>query len=721
MKTTYFSIFVFTYLIFSIGTQGYSSTVDLKDISSLFPNTMVNEPKEASQNLNELTITTEPEDSDVCLDGPSELAVAIEGGVGIINFQWQSSSDLASWTDIPGATTFVYSAPTSLTGTTYYQLIISDDMGVVTSNIATVVVHPQLFIVVQPTDEAVPPGTSANLNVGVSGGTGTITYQWQSATDPFGPFIHIAGATNSFYETVALSEPQYYQVVVEASGGGCEEVVSDVVIIEEQSIPVSIVDQPIGGSLCVGGLIDLSVTATGGSGNFEYQWQSSSSDSGPWIDIAAAQNSSFQVPSNADGMTYYRVEVNDANGSGSTTTSDPALVIVYSDPTVDIALDQMDLCMGGVATFTGSITGGSGSFSYQWQKSLTGTAGWSNISGANSLVYNLFANQVGTNFYRLSVTDNENGCNDPLSMAIPVTVSPNLNILTQPQDISVCKGCDAALMIELNGGGGALSYQWQSSVDGSPPWTDISGATSNSYDPPTTTVGKVYYRLMVTASGNACQGVISNAAEVDVFEACSSFPFDLGVNYQNNELEFSWADVGAYECFLLIKRLSGSSTGPTTNWVVKNVDANTPTSFTEDENYFIEDAEYKYRVKCKCLTGSPVSPWSDYYYFTFLKNIGPLRVGNTSPAHQMSYKLSVDVINIYPNPVSDQLNIILPELKTFRPILRLVDLRGRTLKSLTTTSEDRHIQIPVNDLQSGMYFLHVQMGEALQMYKVIVD
>ncbi len=62
--------------------------------------------------------------------------------------------------------------------------------------------------------------------------------------------------------------------------------------------------------------------------------------------------------------------------------------------------------------------------------------------------------------------------------------------------------------IAASGGSGTVSYQWESSINNST-WTDISGATSATYDPPTITQ-TTYYRRESKNSGCTPWGAISN-------------------------------------------------------------------------------------------------------------------------------------------------------------------------------------------------------------------
>jgi SdrD B-like domain len=81
---------------------------------------------------------------------------------------------------------------------------------------------------------------------------------------------------------------------------------------------------------------------------------------------------------------------------------------------------------------------------------------------------------------------------------------------------SVCgASLDPAVLTELTaptGGSGALEYQWQVSTDNTT-WTDISGATSSTYDPATITATR-YYRRGARRAG--CAFLYSNVVTIDI-------------------------------------------------------------------------------------------------------------------------------------------------------------------------------------------------------------
>ena len=73
------------------------------------------------------------------------------------------------------------------------------------------------------------------------------------------------------YNTGALTASTDYRVFVNADESGCEDVYSAIVTVIVTP-DISISAQPVGGSICVGGDFNLSVTASG-SPDIHYQWQ----------------------------------------------------------------------------------------------------------------------------------------------------------------------------------------------------------------------------------------------------------------------------------------------------------------------------------------------------------------------------------------------------------------------------------------------------------------
>jgi hypothetical protein len=155
---------------------------------------------------------------------------------------------------------------------------------------------------------------------------------------------------------------------------------------------------------------------------------------------------------------------------------------------------------------------------YQWQMSSTNGNSWSDIMGANSEYYRLERPNflMSGYFYRVVIS---NGVGVVKSLPALLTLSEAITapgIFSHPANRSVLAP-DSALFIVNATGTAPLIYQWQRSTDNGVTWTNLSGATSESYSTGATTTTMNGYRYRVLVS-NSAGSVISNAANLEVTE-----------------------------------------------------------------------------------------------------------------------------------------------------------------------------------------------------------
>jgi hypothetical protein len=118
-------------------------------------------------------------------------------------------------------------------------------------------------------------------------------------------------------------------------------------------------------------------------------------------------------------------------------------------------------------------------------------------------------------YYRVSISDAASGCDVLPSAVATVTINPDISVSTQPVDITECVSGNLQLSVIASGGVNTLTYQWESSTNGST-WADVSGETNSTYTPPSATPGVNYYRVRISNAGNGCQTVTSASATVTV-------------------------------------------------------------------------------------------------------------------------------------------------------------------------------------------------------------
>ncbi|MCC6230414.1 MAG: immunoglobulin domain-containing protein [Phycisphaerales bacterium] len=244
-------------------------------------------------------ITGHPSNQTKCVGQSASFSVTATGATG---YQWRKNT-----TNIGGATSSTYTIPSVVSGdAASYDCVVSNGCGNVTSNAASLTVNSGANISGQPADQSVCEGQPASFSVTATGATG---YQWRK------DLINIGGATGSSYTIASVSagDAGSYDCVVSSD---CGDTISNSADLSVGNTP-NITGQPVGGSVCRGGSITLSVTATGASG---YQWRKD------LVDISGANGSTYAInPATVDDAGSYDCVV---SGGCADVTSDSASVVV---------------------------------------------------------------------------------------------------------------------------------------------------------------------------------------------------------------------------------------------------------------------------------------------------------------------------------------------------------------------------------------------------------
>ncbi len=455
----------------------------------------------------------------VCYNGnPSVLtnATSPSGGTGSFTYQWQISSNNSTWSDISGATSSTYDPP-SLTSNRWYRrrATSSGGCGSATTSSVKVTVRAQVnggsIGNAQDLCWGNDPSTLTNVS-SPTGGTGSYSYQWQSSPDN-STWSNISGATSSTYNPPELYIDTYYKRIATSTGGcGSDDSNSILITVGPRVNPGEIGG---GGTICYGstpGSIFNVTAASGGMGNFSYQWQISTDDTN-WSDIAGATALNYNTSPGLTTTTYFRRKVTSGTCNDRFTSS--VQVIVYDDLSAGTIGNAQTICHNGDPSAISNVaspTGGTGSYTYQWQESTNNT-NWFDITGATSVTYNP-PSMTYNKYFRRNVTSGSCGTVNSASVLITVRDEVNGGSIGNAQDL--CWGNDAAALTNVgspSGGTGTFTYQWMSSTDNIN-FTDVVGATGITYDPPELYITS-YFKRISTSSGG-CGSEESNVIEITV-------------------------------------------------------------------------------------------------------------------------------------------------------------------------------------------------------------
>ncbi|RXP52394.1 PKD domain-containing protein, partial [Lutibacter sp. HS1-25] len=222
------------------------------------------------------------------------------------------------------------------------------------------------------------------------------------------------------------------------------------------------------------------------------------------------------------GLYTITLEVTNACGVSNTATE---IFEIFPVPTItNTNLDQT-VCSGTPTTEV-ILTSNYPNTTYSWTAiASAGITGY--ISSGNSEiipVQTIFNSTSGSGTVIYTIKPKIDGCVGT-SIDYIITVDPAATITSQPVSSEVCLGGVANLLQVTYVGPSTPTYQWyKNSVDATTGGTAITGANTATYDPPTDTVGTIYYYVVIEFASGGCSQITSNTAEVIVEEGITVAP-----------------------------------------------------------------------------------------------------------------------------------------------------------------------------------------------------
>jgi subtilisin-like proprotein convertase family protein len=278
---------------------------------------------------------------------------------------------------------------------------------------------------------------------------------------------------------------------------------------------------------------NFTLTATGLSNDtgISYQWQSSSSATGPWTNIAGANAPTLTT--SASSTTFYQLVSTCANGGATNVTNS----VSYSVNTCAGSITMTDSFGDGWngATMTLNVNGAP--FAVFGPTLTTGTTQTINFclppNSSYSLVYTsggTFPGEVGVSFTIDGLQVYSAGAGvatvgatlvSGVACAPPCSGTPNAGLSSITSSIG-CPSVEFTLLATGLTGGAGITYQWQSSPTGLPgTWSNIASANAPSF---ATSVTATTYFQLVTSCSNGGASSVSNAVSYTV--SCNDFVCD---------------------------------------------------------------------------------------------------------------------------------------------------------------------------------------------------
>jgi gliding motility-associated-like protein len=412
------------------------------------------------------------------------------GGNGTRTYQWQSSTNNISFSNISGANSATY-APGTLTQTTYYRRGVStpNDPAIYTNSVKVTVLS-SVGGSLTPLTSTVCAGTN-NVPISLSGITGNVV-KWQSspAADFSTGVVDITNTTTS-YSASNLTSTTYYRAVVQ--NGSCATANSSVATVTVNALPVITVTPS-------------TVTITSGSSTV---LTASGANTYSWVpSTGLSTTNTLSVTANPSGTTIYTVTGTNT-GTGCINTASVTVNVNGALTPGDIGSPQTICVNTAPATLTSSAAaaGGTGALTYTWQVS-TDNINFVDISGANSATYSP-GTLTQTTYFRRAVETSSDSRKYTGSVKITTQASAGGSATGAA---TVCAGTNST-NLSVSGYTGSIT-KWQSS-----PVSDFSSGvvdivnTSAAYTATNLSATR-YYRAVIQQS--SCPTANSGAVAVTV-------------------------------------------------------------------------------------------------------------------------------------------------------------------------------------------------------------
>ncbi|SFU60699.1 gliding motility-associated C-terminal domain-containing protein [Pustulibacterium marinum] len=405
-----------------------------------------------------------------------------------VSYLWTFTGGTPSSAITATPTDILYSLPGEYTVT----LAVTNECGTTTAT-QNFTVAPEV-LADAGTDTTICEGATTTLNGSGAGGTGAnYTYSWSPAT----------GLSNTAIATPTASPTETTTYTLTVANGNCSGS-SEVTVYVNAFDVGTLSDAQV---LCEGDTPETitELASPTSDGAISYQWQLST-DNNTYTDITGATNATY-TPDNITQTTWYQRTVTSEVNGISCTVSNPPVSITLNTLTPGVITADQTICSGGTPETLSAATAtvATGTLLYQWESSTDNTI-FTPIAGATNASYTPTALSNATWFRRIDYSSlNGTSCSAMTNtIAITLTNAPTITETPIASQI-LCEGDIPETLTVATDATDTTYFQWYSNTTNTNTnGTPISGATTASYNPPTTTAGIVYYYCVVSTDGAGC-------------------------------------------------------------------------------------------------------------------------------------------------------------------------------------------------------------------------
>ena len=486
-------------------------------------------------NQYDIRITGQPESFSGSVGDEAVFRVVAEGSN--LKYQWKVITSInSSWinTGLTGNKTNQLTVPviSSRNGYQFCCTITDDNGNEVVTDTVSLVLDDTVVINKQPINYLGNVNNDAIFEVNASGLN--LKYQWKVKTAPTADWKNTSfsgNSSNKLTVPIIRSRDGYRFCCVITDKNGKSVTTNEVVL----KAAASITQQPVNFTGDIGEDAVFNVLASGN--DVKYQWKVLTPGASDWKNTGLTGNKTnkLTVPITAARNGYqFCCAVTDAYGTYI--LSDTVTLNVGSKPNIDIIKQPISVITAINNSAYFSVVASGNNLKYQWKVKTMTDSDWkaTGMSGnkTSTLTVPAIASRDGYQFCCV-ITDNDGNIltSDAatLNIASPIT-------FTNPESATITPDSQATYTIQAAGTGN-LTYEWESSTDGST-WISIpnSNNATLTVDGATAVSGTQYRCTVSDAYG---QSKTSEPATLTVESASKPCGDNLTYTYKNGTLNIS--------------------------------------------------------------------------------------------------------------------------------------------------------------------------------------
>ena len=489
----------------------------------------------------QMTVSVSPSTT-IDLSQSTTLSANVKGGSVPYSYQWyQELPGSGVFSKILGATSSTYDFVTtgkSTIGNYIFYVNVTDSATTpvsILSKQTTVTVNTDPILTVAPTNTIMDVGQSVKLTSTVNGGTSPYSYKWYTISGSTNTVI--PGATSSTYTYSPTTSGNVligFEVKDGANFVNYSKDVANVIVYSEPTISLT---DPTNTSIDSGQNTMISATISGGTGQFNYDWERASgftclSSSIPQTgsNVLVYKTATNYIPGGPNSQSCEVTFTITDTGTSKNATSQKIIsetshpFTVYTTPYLtDFTASNAIIDLGQSETFSTYINGGSNSdmslslyvSPTNYVKESISSAG----DGTQSFV-NFVPNVTENIFY---VNGLDSGVTTPFDISptniFKITINPTPSSTISASNAIITPDQESTLTSTITGGTPSYTYQWYIKTPGSSTFSPISGATSKTFNfnLNTMTISGIYtFMLSTTDSASTPETFNSKTTSVTV-------------------------------------------------------------------------------------------------------------------------------------------------------------------------------------------------------------